>query len=61
MTQIQLMTILTTASTTPISPTPIAQAEPPTDTITAIAILISILLGSLTGLIQAITIAKKSV
>jgi hypothetical protein len=38
----------------PIDPTPIIQSTSPTAVILAIAILISILIGSITGLIQVI-------
>jgi hypothetical protein len=45
---------------TPIDPTPIVQSASPTAVILAIAILISILLGSITGLIQVILLVKTA-
>jgi hypothetical protein len=45
---------------TPIDPTPIIQSESPTAVILAIAILISILIGSITGLVQMIVMFKNS-
>jgi hypothetical protein len=44
----------------PIDPTPIVQSASPTAVILAIAILISILLGSITGLIQVILLVKTA-
>lgn len=44
----------------PIDPTPIIQSASPTAVILAIAILISILLGSITGLIQVILLVKTA-
>jgi hypothetical protein len=54
MTQIQSNTNQTAHSTVPIDPTPFIQSESPTAVILAISILISILLGSIAGLIQVI-------
>jgi hypothetical protein len=44
----------------PIDPSPIVQSASPTAVILAIAILISILLGSITGLIQVILLVKTA-
>lgn len=44
----------TVPSIAPIDPQPIAQSESPTAIILAIAILISIVIGSITGLVQVI-------
>jgi hypothetical protein len=44
----------------PIDPTPIVQSTSPTAVILAIAVLISILLGSITGLIQVILLVKTA-
>jgi hypothetical protein len=44
----------------PIDPAPIVQSTSPTAVILAIAILISILLGSITGLIQVILLVKTA-
>jgi hypothetical protein len=44
----------------PIDPTPIIQSESPTAVILAISILISILVGSITSLIQVIMMTKTS-
>jgi hypothetical protein len=44
----------------PIDPAPIVQSTSPTSVILAIAILISILLGSITGLIQVILLVKTA-
>ncbi len=42
----------------PIDPKPILQSESPTGIILAIAVLISILLSSVAGLVQVIMVAK---
>jgi hypothetical protein len=44
----------------PIDPTPIVQSTSPTAVILAIAILISILIGSITALIQVILLVKTA-
>lgn len=43
----------------PIDPEPIAQSESPTAIILAVAILLSIALGSITQLVQVILTTKK--
>jgi hypothetical protein len=55
-----ILTQQTTQVILPTSPTPGVPPEPPKDVILAIAILLSVVLGSVTALVQAITMAKKS-
>jgi hypothetical protein len=43
----------------PIDPTPIIQSESPTEVILAIAILISILVSGITGLVRVILVTKS--
>lgn len=44
----------------PIDPTPIIESESPTAIILAIAILISMLVGSITGLVRVIVVTRSS-
>jgi hypothetical protein len=60
MTQIQPNTNQPAHSTVPIDPTPLIKSESPTAVILAIAILISILIGSISGLIQVILLVKTA-
>jgi hypothetical protein len=55
-----ILTQQTPLTIAPIDPTPIVQSTSPTAVILAIAILISILLGSITGLIQVILLVKTA-
>jgi hypothetical protein len=57
---LQMPNSQTTQVILPTSPTPGVPPEPPKDVILAIAILLSVVLGSVTALVQAITMAKKS-
>ena len=47
-------------TTVPIDPTPIVQSDSPTAVIFAIAILISILVSGITGLVRVVMLAKAS-
>jgi hypothetical protein len=58
----QQKSTLTNQSTSiaPIDPTPIIQSQSPTAVILAIAILISILIASITGLVLVIVVNRSS-
>ena len=49
----------TAAQIIPIDPTPIAQSDSPTAVILAVAILLSILLGGITGLVRVLVVARS--
>ncbi|PSB22589.1 hypothetical protein C7B76_03310 [filamentous cyanobacterium CCP2] len=59
MSQQQLVSTQQTAPHASIDPEPIAQSESPTAIILAIAILLSISIGSITQLVQVILTTKK--
>jgi hypothetical protein len=48
-----------TSQIAPIDPTPILQSESPTAVILAIAILISILVSGITGLVRVIVVTRS--
>lgn len=48
-----------TSQIAPIDPTPIIQSESPTAVILAIAILISMLIGGITGLVRVIMMTRS--
>jgi hypothetical protein len=53
------LTHQTTSQIPAVDPTPIVQSESPTAVILAIAILISILVSGITGLVQIIMVTKS--
>lgn len=59
MAQIQTTTNQPSAPMLPIDPTPIIQSESTTSVILAIAILISILISGITGLVQLLVVTRS--
>lgn len=53
------LTYQPTSQIAPIDPTPIIQSESPTAVILAIAILLSILVSGVTGLVRVIVVARS--